>query len=847
MTRRMLPIDALGEAFAEAVTRHPTVVLEAEPGAGKTTRVPRFLLDDPQRQGEIWVLQPRRLAARMAARWVAQALGEPVGATVGYQVRFDSQRSAHTRVLFVTEGLVVRRLIDNPHLEGVDVLVFDEFHERHLDADLAFAWARHLQATHRPDLKVVVMSATLAPLGGALDLQGPVLRAPGRVHPVEVTHLRQPDRRPVHEQVASAVPRAFAQSEGGHVLAFLPGTGEIRRCQEALARWAATTGAEVLPLHGSLSPAEQDRAVQPQATRKVILATNVAETSVTVDGVTAVVDSGWARVAGVEPWSGFNTLRLRPISQASARQRMGRAGRTEAGHCYRLYTEHDFRGRAPHIAPEVARLDLAQARLTLARMGVAPEDLPWLDPPVASRWEAAHTLLQELGALENGHRLTEIGKALSGWPLHPRLGRMVLAAHQGGASTLGLTAAALLSEGDVRDRESFVPTAGESDLVDLADRIARASNPVAQRRAGLRPDAVRRVQQAVQHMRRHLPSTKVATATDPATVLARALVLAYPDRVAQSRAAGGRRQGAREVQLRSGRRARLDERSAVRDAPWLVALAGEERGGGGGAATVVQWASALDPEWLGELFPERIIDTLEAVWDAEAGRVWVHERLQYGALVLADVRRAPQGEPKAVELLARQALARGWEALDPDSTVRATVRRLQQVRAVFPNLALPSIDDADLETVVRQACEEAFALSTLTPEVLLATLRQRLGPELWGHLERLAPTHLQLSGGRRVRVNYEESGPVVATWLQDFFGEDRTPRVGDGRIPVTLHLLAPNRRPVQVTQDLGGFWERHYPTLRRSLARRYPKHAWPEDPRNASPPPVRQRRRSPGR
>ncbi|MBI5070880.1 MAG: ATP-dependent helicase HrpB [Deltaproteobacteria bacterium] len=855
-----LPIDPLIPELVSALRARASLVIEAPPGAGKTTRVPAALLDAGLAGGgEVLVLEPRRLAARMAARRVAEERGEAPGETVGWQVRFEEVAGPRTRLRFLTEALLVRRLLDSPTLAGVGAVVLDEFHERHLHGDLALALLRRLQAGPRPDLKLVVMSATLDAGPVAAFLGASSLRSEGRAFAVEVEYLSaeeaaRPEVR-LEQRVASAVRRAVADGEEGDALVFLPGAAEIRRCRDQLAPWAESRGVELLPLHGDLSPEEQDRAVRPSRRRKVILSTNVAESSVTIDGVTAVVDSGLARVASHSPWSGLPRLALAKISRASAAQRAGRAGRTRPGTCLRLYTRHDHDGRPEHDLPEVAREDLCETLLLLAVLGVP--DLAWLTPPPPAAAEAARGLLARLGAIEGRPVPTPLGRQLSRLPLHPRLGRLALAAAERGAGREGALLAALLGERDVRERwdrdPRATPPTGPSDLLEIASLVEESGrarlSPERLRARGLVPGAVQAVERArkqIEGALRRVTAARNTTSTATATEAAReeallmATLAAYPDRVARRRAPGSD-----EVVLTGGGSARLAPESVVREAPLLVAVDAEERRGERGrpGGAVVRVASAVTQEMLLELFPGALRFEEEVVWNGDAERVDGVERLLYEDLVLEESRAAKLDADEAAALLAEQALARGARSFCEAGALDRLLHRAA-FAARHAGGALPALSEDDLTAALRQACLGRRSFADLReaglPELLLA----RLPPAGRPLLERLAPERVALPSGRSVRVEYagDERPPFIESRLQDFFGMKQGPAVAGGKVPLVLHLLAPSQRPVQVTTDLSGFWDRHYPAIRRELSRRYPRHSWPEDPRTAQPPAPRGRR-----
>jgi ATP-dependent helicase HrpB len=832
-----LPIDPLLPAIVASLRAHPTLVLEAPPGAGKTTRVPRALLDAGFAEGgDIVVLEPRRLAARMAARRVADELGQEPGGTVGYHVRFEDVAGPRTRVRFVTEGVLGRRLVTSPRLEAISTVVLDEFHERHLHGDVALALVERLRRSARPDLRVVVMSATLATEPIARHLGAPVLRAEGKRFEVAIDHLPAPDDRPLASQVASAVRRLVGEGLDGDVLVFLPGAGEIRRAREGCARLAEEADLLLVPLHGDLTPREQDAAVRPASRRKVILSTNVAESSVTIDGVVAVVDAGVARVASQAPWSGLPRLRLEKISRASAVQRAGRAGRTRPGRCLRLYTRADFETRPDHDAPEIRRLDLAQVWLDLAALGAT--DVPWLEPPPGDHVEAARTLLRRLGAIDAAERITETGRAMLRFAVHPRAARVVVEGERRGVAPDACVAAALLTEGDPRasskarfgDARPHDRATEPSDVVALVDLFrevedARFSQG-AMRAADLDPGATQAVARAASQLARACKTTVPAPAgTDAALRIA--LLAGYPDRVARRIRPGGR-----SLALAEGGSAELSEGSVVRDAEWLVALDAEEGRAGARAGALVRLASAIEPEWLLDLFAGDVVERREVTWNARTERVQARESMTYGSLVLHadDGVDAPAGE--AARVLAEAAMAAGPASFAPEGAFDRWLARARFAASVDASLAAP--DDARILAALVSLCEGLTSFAELRAAGLLDALRRSVGRA--ADLDRIAPERVTLAAGRSVTVEYAAGKPpAIASRLQDFFGMTDGPRVGGGRVPLVLELLAPNQRAVQVTTDLAGFWQRHYPSIRKELARKYPRHSWPDDPTQPTP------------
>lgn len=823
-----LPIDEILPTLAAALASSPNAVLRAPPGAGKTTRVPPFLLDAGLAGGRVVVLEPRRIAARAAARRIAEERGWKVGEEVGYQVRFERRARPDTPLLVVTEGILVRMLQADPLLAGIGTLVFDEVHERSLFTDLALALARRVQAEVRPDLRLLAMSATLeaAPLAAFLG-GAPVVESAGREHPVEIFRLARRDERPLPAQVEAGVRRALA-AVAGDVLVFLPGAGEIRACETALAPLAEAEGLAVVPLFGDLPGAAQDAALRPLGRRKVVLATNVAETSVTVDGVAAVVDSGLVRRLQHDPATGLDRLVLGRVSRASADQRTGRAGRQGPGWALRLWTEHDERGLLPFEVPEIARVDLAWAALQLLAWG--ERDLAafgWLEPPPPGALARALELLDWLGARAGG-RLTSRGRDLARLPLHPRLARLLLAGARSGCLEEAALAAALLSERDpFRERDRRLPpgaarAATRSDLLDRVEALAG--------RRGREEAGVRRLRQvaaslAEQVERRFGAENPLPAAADREEALLAALLAAYPDRVARRREPGSDR-----ALLVGGRGARLAPASAVTAEELFVAV---DLDAGAQGEALVRLASGVQREWLD---PTRLAVEEEVRFDAERERVTARRVERYADLGLAE-REVPADPKRAAEVLAAAAAANLAAALPlAEPAVASFLARLRWLAGVRPELDLPAFGDEELRALLPALCAGRRSFAELRAAPLLPWLEGRLDPAQRAALAREAPERIALPSGNAVRLRYEEGRPpVLAARIQELFGLAETPRVAGGRVPVLLHLLAPNQRPQQVTDDLAGFWERTYPQVRRELAGRYPKHAWPLDPLAAAP------------
>ncbi len=830
-----LPIDPLLPDIVASLRDRPTLVLEAPPGAGKTTRVPRALYDAGlAAKGEIVVLEPRRLAARMAARRVADELGEKVGGVVGYQVRFEDASSARTRIRFVTEGVLGRKLIASPDLNGVAVVVLDEFHERHLQGDVALALVERLRRTSRPDLRVVAMSATLATEPLAAHLGAPVLRSEGKRFEVAIEHLPSPDDRPLASQVASAVRKLVLEGLDGDVLVFLPGASEIRKARETCEKLAAEADLVLVPLHGDLSPDEQDAAVRPGPRRKVILSTNVAESSITIEGVVAVVDSGLARVASQAPWSGLPRLRVEKISRASATQRAGRAGRTRPGRCLRLYTRSDLESRPDHDAPEIRRLDLAQTVLELAALGA--HDVPWLEAPPEAHARAASQLLVRLGAIDAEGIVTATGRSMLRFAVHPRAARVIVEGERRGVPEDACLAAAILAEGDLRiaARARFAENRGHdaatesSDVGALIDLFREAEDARfregAMRSAGLDMGATRAVARAAEQLSRAARRGQTSGGDASAdTALRIALLAGYPDRVARRV-----RAGARQLALAGGGVAELAETSVVRDAEWMVTLDAEERAHGARGGVIVRLASAIEPEWLLDLFAGDVVEKQEVSWDAHAERVVARDTMLWEGLVLHASDRPDAAGAEASRVLAEAALAAGPRAFANSDALDRWLARARFAASLDPSIQAP--DDAAVKAALVALCEGHRSFAELRAAGLLDTLRASMGRGA-ADVERLAPERVTLARGRSCVVSYEPGKPPgIASRMQDFFGMRDGPRVGGGKVALVLELNAPSGRAQQVTTDLAGFWQRHYPAIRKELMRKYPRHAWPEDP-----------------
>jgi ATP-dependent helicase HrpB len=836
-----LPVDAVLPELLASLRRQSCAVLRAPTGAGKTTRVPPALLDAGLAgRGRVLLLEPRRLAARAAARRMTAERGGRLGDEVGYQVRFEHCRGPHTRLLVVTPGILLRMLQDDPFLESTGAVLFDEFHERGLESDLALGMIRLVQQTVRPELRLVVMSATLTvePVAAYLG-DCPAVSGEGRLYPVEIVHEPRPERLPWPVTVARAVARLLDRTDGD-LLVFLPGLYEIRQAARQLEPLARERGLAVLPLYGDLPAGQQDAALLPQDRRKVVLATNVAETSVTVEGVTGVVDTGLARMLVFDPAVGLDRLRLEPISRASADQRAGRAGRTRPGACVRLWSEAAQRGRREQTEPEICRVDLAGAVLHLLCVGEADVlRFPWLEPPRPAVVARALDLLRRLGAVGDGG-VTALGRLLVRLPVHPRIGRLLVEGRRWGQPERVALAAALLAERDpfprTEDRGGSAAAGRATTPSDVLDRIealehyerhGSVGSVVGALNRGAARFVLRARDQLLRGLRQapDLPAVRTEQRADADEAVLRSLLAAFPDRVARRREPGGRR-----GVMVGGRGVRLAPSSGVTEAELFVCVDVDA----GQAETVVRQASAVQRDWLP---PDQVSAAIEVAFDPDTERVTSRRRLRYDDLVLEETPAAlPDDEAVARALTA--AAAEHLERVVPpdDSPAGLYLTRVRWLRAWLPELRLPAFDEAELRALLPSLCGGCRSFADLRGADWLHALQGRLTHAQRQAVEREAPERLSVPSGSRIALRYEVGRPpVLAVRIQEVFGLRDTPRLAAGRAAVLLHLLAPNQRPQQVTDDLASFWAHTYPQVRKELRARYPKHAWPEDPWTAPP------------
>lgn len=830
-----LPIDRVIDRAIESLAAAGAIVVCAPPGAGKTTRIPPAVLDSGlAAHGRIVVVQPRRLAARMCAQRIADERGCALGDEVGYQVRFERRCSRATRLLIVTEGVLLRFLHDDPCLEECAAVVFDEFHLRRLDTDVAVAMVRRIRETVRPELKVVVMSATFdARKAAAYWDDCPVVECPGRTHPVSIEYCNGPLPRDPAEKAAWGVEQLLGRVRGD-LLVFLPGAGEIRRTMRLLAERRLGPDIDVFPLYADLDPSAQQAAVAPGARRKIVLATNVAETSITIDGIEGVVDTGLARAPVFDPTVGLERLELQWISRAAADQRAGRAGRTRPGACLRLWPARSDEHRPAHDTPEIARMDLSGTILQLLAWGERPEELAWFEAPPADSLAQARTLLTALGAIDRNGRPTELGRTLARLPVQPRLGRLLREAWLLGHPAAGALVAALLCEHDpfegpaANERSLRPPSDSNSDVYDRAVALRQHENggPSLPWLGRIRSGSARFVLRAARQLQREVSEAwgeAPSARCDEEEAVLRSLLAGFPDRLVR-RSEPGSRFG----RMVGGLGVRLAERSAVGEAMLYLAVSVDR----GSSEAVVRWASAVRRDWLPE--GKRRVE-VQTEFDPQQQRVLARRR-EYFDDLLIDQSPATAAEPESRKLLieaAKQAPLSEFFAPD-DSAAAHYLARVRFLAGALPEFGWPALDDDNVRRLVEQVAAGCRSFADLRQADWLTAIRSTLSPVQIQCVDREAPARLAVPSGSMIALNYPAGRPpVLAVRIQEVFGWRATPRLAAGRVPVLLHLLGPNGRTEQITNDLESFWRSTYHQVRKDLRRRYPKHSWPEDPLTA--------------
>jgi ATP-dependent helicase HrpB len=816
-----LPIDAVLPELVRTLAGNNAAVLVAPPGAGKTTRVPLALLDQPWRgDRKIIVLEPRRIAARASAERMAQTLGERVGETVGYRVRFGSKVSRATRIEVVTEGIFTRQILEDPELTGIAAVLFDEFHERSLDADLGLALARDAQTALREDLRILVMSATLDGARVARLLgDSPVIASEGRAFPVETRYLGRKADAPLERQMADAIAMAL-RADPGSVLAFLPGAAEIRRTQNLLAERIRDASVEIVPLFGALESAVQDRAIAPAPSgqRKVVLATSIAETSLTIEGVRIVVDSGMARVPRYEPDIGLTRLETVRASRAAVDQRRGRAGRIEPGVCYRLWDEPQTASFAPYTQPEILSADLSSLLLDLAQWGVSdPATLAFLDSPPVPALNEARTLLSELGALDRDGRITWEGKSLRALALPPRLARMIVDSHRLGGGRDAAEIAAVLTERGLG-----------GDSVDLDARLDGFRRDRSQRASSARALVQRWASQVAASQKAPNDSSGMESKSTELPSTGIILAFAFPDRVARNRGNGS-------FVLANGRGASVDQASALARAPYISVAELT----GSAAQGRILLAAPVTQEEIERHFADQIESVDEIGFDRDAMAVRARRKRRLHAVTLLEAPLPIQPSADTARALANGLIGTGLDRLPWSKSLKQWRDRVMFLRNAegepWPDLSDAALAD-QYEAWLVPALFDKTALREFSADDMSKALMTLLPWKLRGRLEREAPTYFEAPTGTLLAIDYEsEQGPTIAVKLQELFGLNTHPSIANGAIPLVLELLSPAQRPVQVTRDLPGFWRGSYAAVRSDLRGRYPRHPWPEDPANAIP------------
>jgi ATP-dependent helicase HrpB len=839
-----LPIWEIHSQIIDSLRVGNRLILSAPTGSGKTTQVPQMLLQGGMlAEGQVVILQPRRLAARLLAARVAQELGVKLGREVGYQIRFENVTSSETKIRFVTEGVLLRQMIDDPQLKGISVLLFDEFHERHLYGDITLARALDVQESSRPNLRIGVMSATLDADLLAQYLRPRVLTSEGRTFPVEIKYASEPsytDKRPVWDQAADAFSRYIRSGGEGDVLVFMPGGFEISQTIEAIRHTDESKGFILLPLHGELPPNDQDAAVARYPQRKVVVSTNVAETSLTIDGVRLVIDSGLARIPRFDANRGINTLLVENISQSSSDQRAGRAGRTAPGVCMRLWSREEHSHRSAQELPEIKRLDLAEVVLTLKAAGVENlRKFRWLEPPDEQSLAHAEELLTDLGALDKHGSITSVGRKMLAFPIHPRYARMLLAAQEYGCVYQAALVAALTQGRDLllrnvgREtndlREDLLGEKASSDFWILMRAWTYASKNQfrldACRKLGIHAVTARQVGPLFDHFLRiaEREGLDIQAREVKDEALQKCVLIGFSDRVAHRLD-----QGTLRCELVHNRRGVLARESVVQHAPlFVVAEVREVEGKDEEVRTILSLATAIEADWLRELFPGDIEGDLKVQFDPTQKRVVAAELSRFRGLALSAKRVEPPPADAAARLLADEVVSGNLTLKEWDHGVEQWILRLNLLSKWCPDFELPPIIDEDRRHLIEQICHGAIGYKDIKDRDVRPVVQSWLSHAQRELLDKHAPERLSLPNGRTPKVSYDAANPpYISMRIQELYDVTQTPKIALGRVPVLVHILTPGMKPVQVTQDLASFWREHYPRLKSELQRKYPKHEW---------------------
>lgn len=842
-----LPIYEIESRLVAELSAHRRAVVVAPTGSGKSTQVPQMLLDRGLLgDGQVVILQPRRLATRMLAARVAEERGVKLGAEVGYQIRLENITSSATRIKYVTEGILLRAMLSDPELAGISTLIFDEFHERHLYGDITLGRALDIQSTIRPDLNIIVMSATLAVEQVRAYLNPcTVLESEGRTYPVDIRYAPKTSELPVWDRAVEAFEELVRGGAEGDALIFMPGAYEISRTVQALEMSSSARGCMILPLHGELNPRDQDAAVARYDRRKIVVSTNVAETSLTIDGVRMVIDGGLARIPRYDPYRGINTLLVEKISRASADQRAGRAGRTAPGVCYRLWTEREHRERPGQELPEIKRLDLAEVILTLKASGIDHVGkFRWIEPPEERSIQKALQLLTDLGALTitsvpgDEGVITPMGRRMIAFPVHPRYARMMLAGQELGCVYQACLLAALTQGRDILMRRQGGAVSDQRDdlLGDSAVsdffRLVRAWNYAdkngyrldACKRLGVHAQSARQVRPLLDHFLMIARQEKLDVQVRPVDdeVIQKCILSGFSDQLARRLDEGTLR-----CQIVHNRRGQIARESVVKDHALVVAAEVHEIEGKDREVNVLlSLCTAVKPEWLRAMFPEHFNEAVGVEYDTVTKRVEAERQLRFRDLVMESKRMDTPPLDAAADLLAAEVIKGTLTLKQWDHGVEQWIQRVNNLAAWCPELGITAITEADRHTMIAQICYGAVSYKDIKEKDVWPVVREWLNYAQQQLLDQYCPERINLPNGRKAKVTYTPESPFISLRIQELFGVEDRVTVAKGRIPVLVHILAPSQRPVQITQDMPGFWRDHYPRIKQELKRKYPKHEW---------------------